>query len=569
MQKRGSILSDEILPFEQVQDISSADIFRSPFANGNPPLEKSISPGRSEHYLPPALVSPEQPVPRTISRIINPLQMFRHLFSKNRRRTVHAKYDLDLTYITDRIIGMSIPGYTTFLSVVCNPYSQVKNFLDSYHPNSYKVYNLCIEYEYKGEELFDGRYRYFPTEDMQPPSLQDMYKFCIDAHQWLNQDSNNIVVIHCKGGKGRTGCMICALLVYLAVIQKEEYSEFLDPDQALYHFATLRTVDMQGITRASQKNYVRRFGEIVNLLKLGMFETVHPIRMLKLVIHGLDEDLQRSGRLLVKVYFRTHDKANSEKVARAQITSRFSGEKKQEYIFENRNYRAWYEEQCIVLDFAPIFESMEDQWVIAGDIKISVRMFRPRAKTLFYTWFSTLVLQASGVACACYDSLDKPYKYMLALKENIKIELQYQKLEEITQENYNIQQKNCFQQQNFDSNEIQTQYVDSSISTQTIMGQEISRQLNQQDTQNLSNALEQTINKIYLQQQQFNEYINKYKNSQSFTQNIACDEDEFEEEEEDEEEEEICSSTQNDLLRFDDDQFDFDNSFLQQNILLY
>eukprot|EP01025_Chloroclados_australasicus_P039745 TRINITY_DN41343_c0_g1_i2.p1 TRINITY_DN41343_c0_g1~~TRINITY_DN41343_c0_g1_i2.p1 ORF type:complete len:526 (-),score=40.53 TRINITY_DN41343_c0_g1_i2:449-2026(-) len=369
-----------------------------------------------------------------ISRIINPLQIFRVLMSKNRRRIVQDQYDLDLTYITDRIIAMSIPGVTPLLSVVCNPVSQVQHFLNQYHPNCYKVYNLCVEYPYKGEELFQGRYAYYPTEDMQPPALDMMHRFCVDATEWLKANENNVVVVHCKGGKGRTGCVICALLTYLGVVQQEEeYADFGNPEHSLDRFASVRTVDRKGITRASQKNYVRNYGKIVKLQELGTFDIVHPIRLLTLSIFGLNEDLQRSGRLLVKVYFRRQGKAVAEKVARAEIQSKDTGVSKQEFQYKGRTYRAWSVSESITLDFSPLFESMQDQWVLQGDIKVSVKMYRP-TKVLFYTWFSTTVTKChenstDGKITANFFSLDKPYKKMFSKRENIQIELTYTKLD--------------------------------------------------------------------------------------------------------------------------------------------
>eukprot|EP01024_Parvocaulis_polyphysoides_P013245 TRINITY_DN1516_c0_g2_i6.p2 TRINITY_DN1516_c0_g2~~TRINITY_DN1516_c0_g2_i6.p2 ORF type:complete len:471 (-),score=83.77 TRINITY_DN1516_c0_g2_i6:180-1592(-) len=462
---------------------------------------------------------------------------------------VHDKFDLDLTYITERIIAMSIPGITPLLSVVCNPYSQVKGFLDLYHPNSYKVYNLCIEYPYKGEELFEGRYMYFPTEDMQPPSLERMYQFCIDAYQWLQKNSNNIVVIHCKGGKGRTGCMICALLTYLGVVQKNEYLEFSDPQRSLSHFATLRTVDRQGITRASQKKYVRNFGEIINQNKMLLLEMIHPIRLLMIKIFGLDEDLQRSGRMVVKVYFRAHGNSGSEKVARAEITSRNSGATKQEVIFKERNYRVWYADKCVVLDFAPIFESMLEQWITNGDVKISVKIFRPRPKTLFYLWFSTMIVPESGLAIANFEALDKPYKKMLANKENVQIELKYTKLEPVPHENQNL---------NLNLNFQQNQQINN---RDKIWDLELSNLKQQLETKDISSTLEETINRLKIQQQRFKQNKNQQQQQfQQLSEQISSehskehfDEDEYEEdEEEEEEEEEEVTSGQNDLLKFDD-----------------
>ena len=40
-----------------------------------------------------------------------------------------------------------------------------------------------------------------------------MVRFCESVHAFLSEDDDNIVAVHCKGGKGRTGTLICTWLV--------------------------------------------------------------------------------------------------------------------------------------------------------------------------------------------------------------------------------------------------------------------------------------------------------------------------------------------------------------------
>jgi protein-tyrosine phosphatase len=42
-----------------------------------------------------------------------------------------------------------------------------------------------------------------------------VHEFVGDAYAWLTAHPENVVAVHCKAGKGRTGTMICCLLLFL------------------------------------------------------------------------------------------------------------------------------------------------------------------------------------------------------------------------------------------------------------------------------------------------------------------------------------------------------------------
>jgi phosphatidylinositol-3,4,5-trisphosphate 3-phosphatase/dual-specificity protein phosphatase PTEN len=62
----------------------------------------------------------------------------RNLVSKQRRRMLIAGYDLDMSYITDRVLAMSFPA-ERMRAVYRNPLWQVKSVLDMRHYDHYKV----------------------------------------------------------------------------------------------------------------------------------------------------------------------------------------------------------------------------------------------------------------------------------------------------------------------------------------------------------------------------------------------------------------------------------------------
>lgn len=54
-------------------------------------------------------------------------------------------------------------------------------------------------------------------------------------HDYLAADEQNVVAVHCKAGKGRTGVMICAYLVYI--------NFYCSPRQNMDYYSIVRTVN--------------------------------------------------------------------------------------------------------------------------------------------------------------------------------------------------------------------------------------------------------------------------------------------------------------------------------------
>lgn len=93
-------------------------------------------------------------------------------------------------------------------------------------------------------EQVNTSYRFM---DHYPCPLDMLRPFCKSVEKYLEEDERNVVAIHCKAGKGRTGLMICVLLVHL-------YK--MTPQEALDLFAEKRTHNRKGVTIPSQWRYV-------------------------------------------------------------------------------------------------------------------------------------------------------------------------------------------------------------------------------------------------------------------------------------------------------------------------
>ena len=174
------------------------------------------------------------------------------LVSKAKTRFCYDGFDLDLTYITLKIIAMGFPS-TSIESIYRNNMEDVKRFMNTRHKNHYKVYNLCEERSYPEGSFY--RQACYPFEDHEAPPLNLIIEFCEDAKKYLDEDENNIVAIHCKAGKGRTGTFICCLMLYLHI--------FETADECLAYYGLMRAGDGKGVTIPSQNRYVHYFEDIV------------------------------------------------------------------------------------------------------------------------------------------------------------------------------------------------------------------------------------------------------------------------------------------------------------------
>ncbi|XP_076828075.1 tensin-3 isoform X2 [Brachyhypopomus gauderio] len=200
-------------------------------------------------------------------------------------------YELDLTYVTERIIAVSFPqacSEDTYL----NNLKDVTRMLKSKHADNYLVINLSE----KREDLTKMNPKTLDTgwPDLHAPQLDKICTICKTMENWLHSDPQHVVVIHCRGGKGRIGVVISSF-VYFTDISASA-------DQALGRFAMRKFYDdkVSALMTPSQKRYVW----ILNSLLSGSMKmNTSPLFLHCILLHGIP-NFDNSGvcRPYVKVY---------------------------------------------------------------------------------------------------------------------------------------------------------------------------------------------------------------------------------------------------------------------------
>jgi phosphatidylinositol-3,4,5-trisphosphate 3-phosphatase/dual-specificity protein phosphatase PTEN len=54
----------------------------------------------------------------------------------------------------------------------------------------------------------------YQWEDHHSPPLSLLFKACVEMHEFLLKDEQNVVIVHCNAGKGRTGTLISSYLLF-------------------------------------------------------------------------------------------------------------------------------------------------------------------------------------------------------------------------------------------------------------------------------------------------------------------------------------------------------------------
>jgi len=163
------------------------------------------------------------------------------------RRFKKEGYNLDLTYITDRLIALGITADESSIAIWRNSAQEVWSFLETHHSGHWKIFSLNSQPSIP--DVFRDRTFWFGWSEGHAPSLDLLFKLLYSVDDWLRLNERNVAVLYSRGGKGRAGVAIAGYLAYTAT--------FPSADAAINYYASMRSPQRIGISIPSQRRYVK------------------------------------------------------------------------------------------------------------------------------------------------------------------------------------------------------------------------------------------------------------------------------------------------------------------------
>ena len=178
------------------------------------------------------------------------MNFLRKLVSRKRKRFIDENFNLDLTYITPRVIAMSYPAKGVE-SMYRNNIDDVAKFMKRRHGENYYIINVSSRlYDYS---KFGNRVLQIVWPNHHPAQLLLFCQIVLETPKiLLTKGPDSVVAVHCLGGKGRTGSVInCVLWL----------SQLFDSiEQANTYYLSKRHVN---VTHPSQIDYMRLFARFM------------------------------------------------------------------------------------------------------------------------------------------------------------------------------------------------------------------------------------------------------------------------------------------------------------------
>lgn len=156
--------------------------------------------------------------------------------------------DLDLCYITDRVLVMGSPYVNE------EHLGDIRAFFELLHQNHVLICNFDANLQHI-EEDFENVEHFFVSSSC-PSSFSNVISFCSTVHNHLDSSPQNVVVAHCKTGLGRCCMMVACYLLHSGLV-----SNAVD---AVHFLCRERTPTMlNALSVPSQIRYVHYYEQLL------------------------------------------------------------------------------------------------------------------------------------------------------------------------------------------------------------------------------------------------------------------------------------------------------------------
>ena len=116
------------------------------------------------------------------------------------------------------------------------------------------------------------------------------HPFLHSIQSWLDADADNIAVIHCLTGRGRTAALTACVLAWLG--------EFSSPLEALDYISARKKIPVDQLTIPSQRRYVQYFANTLD----GVRPSSQPLLLRRIILNTVSKRVCVSRAVLKTVY---------------------------------------------------------------------------------------------------------------------------------------------------------------------------------------------------------------------------------------------------------------------------
>eukprot|EP00941_MAST-03F_sp_MAST-3F-sp1_P005311 g5311.t1 len=156
-------------------------------------------------------------------------------------------------YVTPQVVAMAFPSARPHKGQ--NNIFEVAKHLNKHHPDHYMVWNLSEMAYHPGPEVFANQVIEYRFPGHPAPPLNLMFKICTSIENWISADEENIAVVHCATGRGRTATVIGCYLAWKGFVSS--------PLEGLQFVAKKKKMSLNMLALPSQTRYISYFSKIL------------------------------------------------------------------------------------------------------------------------------------------------------------------------------------------------------------------------------------------------------------------------------------------------------------------